>query len=271
VKTIHILQIAGFGDTLSLITRLPSLKDKYSDYSIKIYLGGFGKAPLFSKQQLEREGYQASIIKNLTYHNQLSGMSEMIKQNFVKEGDLFFDASFCNEIFDNKSPWFCDFDMYLPYKYKVEDKSITIDCPNMVAINPLTKSGNSEGFDSDVQRGRFWNREEWKSLCIKLSKNGYTPVFCGYGDEDWGLYEELKKEGYLVHSISNQSVEAVIDFLSNQVVAGVFCNSWQWEITSRIYVPTVCFYTKNHFFINNHIPKVLSLEHPSTAYKLESV
>ncbi len=55
MKTFHILQLAGFGDTLSAITRLPALREKYPDYKIKFWLGGFGKSPIFSKEQLERE------------------------------------------------------------------------------------------------------------------------------------------------------------------------------------------------------------------------
>ena len=56
MKTFHILQLAGLGDTLSAITRLPALKEEYPDYKIKFWLGGFGKAPLFSKSNFRAKG-----------------------------------------------------------------------------------------------------------------------------------------------------------------------------------------------------------------------
>ena len=43
MKTFHILQLAGYGDTLSAITRLPALKEKYPNHKIKFCLDGFGK------------------------------------------------------------------------------------------------------------------------------------------------------------------------------------------------------------------------------------
>ena len=65
-----ILQLAGFGDTLSLITRMPAMLESYPDHEPVFYLGGYGKSPHFSKEQLEREGFEAKLIKNLTFHNQ---------------------------------------------------------------------------------------------------------------------------------------------------------------------------------------------------------
>ena len=109
MKTFHILQLAGFGDTLSAITRLPAVKEKYPNYKIKFSLGGFGKSPWFSKQQLEREGYEAALIKNLTFHNQLPQMRDFIMTKFVKEDDRFEDWSFCDEIFS----YFCDFHLQI--------------------------------------------------------------------------------------------------------------------------------------------------------------
>ena len=157
MKTFHILQLAGYGDTLSAITRLPAVKEKYPDYKNKFWLGGFGKAPLFSKQQLEREGYEASLIKNLTFHNQLPQMRDFIVTKFVKEGDRFEDWSFCDEIFNNKKPVFSQYEMQYPYEYKTSEPSdeLKIFAQNIkdkkgVAIHPLTKDGNAEGFESDV-------------------------------------------------------------------------------------------------------------------------
>ena len=106
MKTFHILQLAGFGDTLSAITRLPALREQYPDYKIKFWLGGFGKSPIFSKEQLEREGCEAALIKNLTFHNQLPQMRDFITSKMVKAGDKFEDWSFCEEIFDNREPIF---------------------------------------------------------------------------------------------------------------------------------------------------------------------
>ena len=84
-----ILQLAGFGDTLSLITRMPALLRAHPDHEPIFYLGGFGKSPQFSKEQLEREGYEAKLIKNLTFHNQLPQMQDFLKTKVCKEGDIF--------------------------------------------------------------------------------------------------------------------------------------------------------------------------------------
>ena len=123
MKTFHILQLAGFGDTLSAITRLPAVKEEYPDYKIKFWLGGFGKSPIFSKQQLEREGYEAGLIKNLTFHNQLPSIRDFLMNKVVKEGDKLEDWSFCDEIFDNRKPIFSKYDLQYPYEYKTSEPS----------------------------------------------------------------------------------------------------------------------------------------------------
>ena len=253
-----ILSLAGFGDTLSLITRIPAMLEQHPEHQPVFYLGGFGKAPLLSKEQLEREGYKANIIKNLTYHNQLGKMCEFIKEKIVGENDLFLDASFCNEIFKNQEPPFYEYAMQIPYEYKTNKQVDMADShffKKFVAIHPLTKSGNAEGFESDVEKGRFWNRDQWKQLCVLLIDSGYTPAFVGYGDEDWGLIEEIFEEYGDTDKVldARMGVEETINFLQ-QCVAGVFCNSWDWEVTARAGIPTFSFYTKNHFFIQNHVP-----------------
>ena len=118
MNTFHILQLAGYGDTLSAITRLPAVKEKYPDYKIKFWLGGYGKSPMFSKEQLEREGYEAALIKNLTFHNQLPQMRDFLLTNVVKPADIFEDWSFCEEIFDNRIPDF--------HKYKMHKDSFAL-------------------------------------------------------------------------------------------------------------------------------------------------
>ena len=262
MKTFHILQLAGFGDTLSAITRLPAVKEKYPDYKIKFWLGGFGKAPLFSKQQLEREGYEAGLIKNLTFHNQLPSIRDFLMSKVVKEGDKLEDWSFCEEIFDNRKPIFSKYDLQFPYEYKTnanlktELKSFAehIKNNNGVAIHPLTKDGNAEGFQSDVDNGRFWKKEYWQETCELLNENGYTPTFVGINDEDWGLKDYCNQHNISYIDAMNYNIEDTIYLLGN--MAGcIACNSWDWEITSRLSIPTVCFYTKNHFFIQNHAPQ----------------
>jgi hypothetical protein len=114
----YILSLAGFGDTLSLLTRIPNLQKEYPEHEIEFFLGGFGKAVQFSKEQIEREGYSAKIIKNLTYHSQLASTKEFLKKNVVKPGDMFMDASFCDEIFQNQEPPFRQYDMVFPFEYK---------------------------------------------------------------------------------------------------------------------------------------------------------
>ena len=264
MKTFHILQLAGYGDTLSAITRLPAVKEKYPDYKIKFWLGGFGKAPLFSKQQLEREGYEASLIKNLTFHNQLPQMRDFIVTKFVKEGDRFEDWSFCDEIFNNKKPVFSQYEMQYPYEYKTSEPSgeLKIFAQNIkdkkgVAIHPLTKDGNAEGFESDVENGRFWKKEFWCEVCHHLENKGLTPTFVGINDEDWELksYCDLNDVPYI--DAMGFNIEETMYLLSN-TVGCIACNSWDWEVTSRLCIPTVVFYTKNHFFIQNHTPPTKS-------------
>ena len=252
MKKFIILQLAGFGDTLSAITRLPAVKEKYPEHEIVFYLGGYGKSVDFSKEQLEREGYKANIIKNLNFHNQLPEIRKLIKDNFVSDGDIFEDWSFCDEIFRNEDPPFYKYEMKFPYNYKTNVETEKRDSETVVAIHPLTKSGNAEGFESDVEKGRFWTRPEWKHLCIKLMSDGHKLAFVGHGDEDWGLIEELTNEGHKVLD-KRMGVEETISFLQT-VDGGIFCNSWDWEVTSRAGIPTFCFYTKNFFFIQNHIP-----------------
>ena len=261
MKTFHILQLAGYGDTLSAITRLPALREIYPDYKIKFWLGGFGKSPTFSKEQLEREGCEASLIKNFTFHNQIPQMREFITSKMVKDGDEFQDWSFCEEIFDNKQPIFSQYEMQFPYEYKTSDPtedlisfSKEIKNKNGVAIHPLTKDGNAEGFTSDVDNGRFWKKEFWEETCELLNENGYTPTFVGINDEDWGLKEYCSKRNIDYIDAMNYNVEDTM-FLLQNVTGCIACNSWDWEITSRLNIPTVVFYTKNHFFIQNHAPQ----------------
>ena len=261
MKTFHILQLAGFGDTLSAITRLPDIKRRYPDYKIKFWLGGFGKSPLFSKQQLEREGYEAGLIKNLTFHNQLPTIRDFLMSKVVKEGDKIEDWSFCEEIFDNRKPIFSKYDLQYPYVYKTQEPSDElrvfaehIKDNNGVAIHPLTKEGNAEGFQSDVDNGRFWKQEFWQETCELLNENKLIPTFVGIKDEDWGLKEYCDQHNISYIDAMNYNVEDTIYLLQN-VVGCIACNSWDWEITSRAQIPTVCFYTKNHFFIQNHAPQ----------------
>lgn len=265
MKTFHILQLAGYGDTLSAITRLPALKEKYPDHKIKFWLGGFGKSPQFSKEQLEREGYEAALIKNLTFHNQLAAMRDFLVNKVVKPGDEFEDWSFCEEIFENKKPHFAPYDMQFPYEYKTgeptdEAKEVVRQVKEKkgVAIHPLTKDGNAEGFESDVNNGRFWKQSFWQETCELLSEKGLTPTFVGINDEDWGLKEYCDKRRIEYIDAMGIDVENTIHILKN-VSGCIACNSWDWEITSRLNIPTVVFYTKNHFFIQNHTPQI---DHP---------
>jgi glycosyltransferase involved in cell wall biosynthesis len=255
-KKFHILALCGFGDILSAITRLPAVKEQYPEHEIVFWLGGVGKSVEFSKQQLEREGYSANIVNNLNFHNQLNPIRELIRTKIVEPGDEFQDWSFCDEIFNNEEPLFYHFPMQLPYQYEsgyqIRGTALEAYMPKagkFVAVHPLTKSGNAEGFESDVEKGRFWNRDEWKKLCELLITNNFTPVFVGYEDEDWGLIEEF---GDKVIDARGPVLDTIR--LLKECDGGVFCNSWDWEVTSRAGIPTYAFYTKNHFFIQNHVP-----------------
>ena len=52
---------------------MPAMLKAYPNHDPIFYLGGYGKSPQFSKEQLEREGYEAKLIKNMTFHNQIIG------------------------------------------------------------------------------------------------------------------------------------------------------------------------------------------------------
>ena len=260
-----ILQLAGFGDTLSLITRMPAMLRAYPNHEPLFYLGGYGKSPQFSKEQLEREGFEAKLIKNLTFHNQIPQMRDFLVTKIAKKGDIVIDASFCEEIFDNRVPAFHQYEMQFPYAYKTTNRSkeleamiATIKDKNGVAIHPLTKEGNAEGFKSDLDNGRFWKKEFWEETCELLSENGYTPTFVGINDEDWGLREYCDKRNISYIDVMGYNVEDTMYLLEN-VSGCIACNSWDWEITSRLGIPTIVFYTKNHFFIQNHAPQ---MNHP---------
>jgi len=253
MKTIHIMQCAGLGDTFSLLARMPALRDAYPGCDIKFYLGGHGRIPSLSKQQIENNGYEAIVVKNFSYHNQIANVEKAIRAS-IKKDDIFIEASFCKEIFANEKPEFWNYDLAFPFDYTIREETDFILPEKAIAVNPLTKGGNSEDFETWIKRNRFWSRDSWKSLIKTLCNGGYHPVFCGYGDEDWGLYKELLNEGYDVYSIGNLSVDKVISILK-RVDAGVFTNSWQWEITSRLGIPTISMYTNMNFFIQNHVPK----------------
>jgi hypothetical protein len=260
----HVLSLCGFGDILSHLTRIKAVKKKYPEHIVKFWLGGFGKAPQFSKEQIEREGYEAMIVKNLNFHNQLPAIRKLFLDQVVQENDIFEDWSFCEEIFQNKEPSFMQYDMEFPYNYsigreKTEDEKWYIDFTKddsraLVAIHPLTKSGNAEGFEHDLQAGRFWDKDKWVELCVKLIQSNRIPAFIGMGDEDWGVMDELDKMGYkaFYQNYMGFTIEEQVRFLQDGCRGCIATNSWDWEISSRAGLPTICFYTKNHFFIKIH-------------------
>ena len=187
-------------------------------------------------------------------------MRDFLLNKVVKPDDKFEDWSFCEEIFDNKKPHFAPYDMQFPYEYKTgepteQTKDIVrqIKEKNGVAIHPLTKDGNAEGFESDVDNGRFWKKEFWQEICELLNEKGLTPTFVGINDEDWGLKEYCDRRRINYIDAMGIDVENTIHILKN-VSGCIACNSWDWEVTSRLNIPTVVFYTKNHFFIQNHTP-----------------
>ena len=254
----NILALCGIGDILSLITRIPSVQQKYPDHQIKFFLGGFGRSPQFMKEIIEAEGYEVSLIKNLTFHNQLPQMREFIKDNAVQEGDEFQDWSFCEEIFQNKSPIFMQYPMAERYDYEYrkgafKDEIGLVHPENMVAIQPLTKSGNAEGFESDVEKGRFWSQDNWRHIIKCLVEDDFVPLFTGYGDEDWELVNYCKEKKIKHVNCTAYNIQDTFEILS-RCVGNIATNSWTWEITSRLNIPTICMYFKNHFFIQNHMP-----------------
>jgi glycosyltransferase involved in cell wall biosynthesis len=122
-----------------------------------------------------------------------------------------------------------------------------------IALKVWTTEGNAEGFQSDIDRGRFWDINEWRSIVHNIVDNGYCPMFVGINNEDGHLREYCDDNNISYLDGVGLSVEETIELLK-QVEGGIFCNSWEWELTSRMGIPTVCFYTKNHFFIANHTP-----------------
>ena len=88
---------------------------------------------------------------------------------------------------------------------------------NLIAIHPLAKSGNAEGFEHDLQQGRFWDKENWLDLCKLLIDEGNILLFVGYGDEDWGLYEDLNSEYDFKVIDGRASVENTIDIINVKI------------------------------------------------------
>ena len=115
--TVHLLCLCGLGDVFSHLARLPALQHEYPDHTIRFYLGGYGKSPQLSKEQINREGYEATVIKNLCFHSQLPKIREMLQKTVVKEGDIFQDWSYCEEIFANKEPPMMQYDIEFPHEH----------------------------------------------------------------------------------------------------------------------------------------------------------
>jgi hypothetical protein len=267
MNTFHILALCGIGDILSHITRFPAVNVKYPDHKIKMWIGGFGRSPQFMKEIVELENdlhdnIEVSLIKNLTFHNQLPEMRKFLNDNVVHPGDILEDWSFCEEIFQNKEPIFMQYEMTDGFDYEYTDRTeeFVTDLvflfghvtEPIIAIQPLTKSGNAEGFESDVERGRFWSQEHWQKICDKLHEDDMTIFLSGYGDEDWELFDYCNSKDYDVISGLGWTIAQTFDALAS-CDGNIACNSWTWEITSRLNIPTVCFFTKNHFFIQNHL------------------
>lgn len=273
-KTFNILQLAGFGDTLSAIARLDSVKEEYPDYKIKFWLGGFGKAPEFSKKILEKEGYEATIIKNFSFHNQITQTKKLISEKLLNDGDILEDWSFCEEIFKNQNPVFYkyDFDDFYDYQYEEEDFKFALNklegIKKPIAIHVTTRSGNPEGFDRDLERGRFWSQEGWLNLINGLIREGYTPVIMGIKDDDWGVREFLEEDKYIdAMDITLDQTMAILRIVHGAIT----CNSWMWEITSKLRVPTYVLFTHNHFFLENHIPRKPSSFWDHTFFQTENI
>ncbi len=290
---LYITFLAGFGDCLSLICLLPSIRKTYPNHEIVFYIGGFGRSPILCKEQLEAEKYadasgmwktnEVKIINNLTYHSQLPQIKEFLRKSVLKEGDLLLDASFCEEIFNNQEPWFWQHEMKWPYNYanlelgqyssetvnKTDEIDIIFEATHknnktvndvlskerlkIIGIKPLTKSGNAEGFEADLANNRFWPKEKWHTLVQRIIDAGHIPAILGISDEDWELYEKFKD-----HCVDfrNKSVGEVQCFIKH-LDAMICTNSWEWEVTSRHKrkIPTYCFFLKNPFFIENHVPR----------------
>ena len=121
-----------------------------------------------------------------------------------------------------------------------------------------------EGKPFLILHGFLGMGDNWKTLGKRFSENGYEVHLIDQRNHgrsahtsafSYELMAEDLKDYCDQHNISyidamNYNVEDTIYLLQN-VVGCIACNSWDWEITSRLSIPTVCFYTKNHFFIQN--------------------
>lgn len=271
MKKFYILALFGLGDCLSAICRLKSVKQKYPEYEIVFFLGGFGRSPQLSKEQLELEGYKANIINNFTYHGQLFQIEEFLKKSILKEGDILEDWSFCNEIFNNQEAYNWKYEFEYPYNYvneltvnpdkkkyqKIEEiQNLFLDkTKKYIGIKPLTKSGNAEGFSNDLAAGRFWTKENWYKLADLIVEKNHILVVFGINDEDWEICDYLNSKNVVYVDYRNRSVQEVQDCLK-YLDAFIGTNSFEWEITSRHKrkIPTYCMFFKNSFFIENHVP-----------------
>jgi len=259
MKTLHILSVAGIGDNISNVARLTAVYKEHGDIAVKFWLGGYGKSPQFSKELIDRvaekHGFnlKAAVVKNLTVHGQIPDIIKFIKSSPVVYGDddMFEDWSFCNEIFNNQEIPQSRYDIADGFDYSSEELSASaysyqelIDMradKRVIAIHPITTAGNHEGFEWHEQHGRFWNKEKWQQLLLKLEENDCVPLFTGIGDEDWGLVEWADKEMDYIDA-RGLNIQDTIDVL-NMVDGCISVNTWDWEITARRGIPTYVFYT----------------------------
>ena len=111
------------------------------------------RALFFPKSSLEREGYQAKLIKNLTFHNQLSADAGLsLKQRFVKKVIFFlmfrFAKRFLIIVFRSFTNIHYNFPMNIRLVTPTEEvKDIVkqIKEKNGVAIHPLNERWECRG------------------------------------------------------------------------------------------------------------------------------
>ena len=230
-KSAQITASCGIGDIVSFFAKIPSFKKTHQIDYLHIHLsGGWIEIPKL-------------IIE--------------LSQPVIKSG-LISSISLEEMKVDYKESWIPD-DSTLKYQFSIPfsiptfpSDDIKIPFNKICAINPVTASGNFEGFTP----GRYLSKEVWIEICKFMQQNGYRIVYLG-GEKDCGYipldYIDLDLCGVTTIreciSVLNKS-----DFF-------IGCNSWMWECCAYRGIPTVCSYLTNYdIFCKIHVP---SMERPS--------
>jgi len=260
----HIVALCGLGDYITFVARIKKFREMEGIEHLILWVGGHGKMPEKIKSIIEKqEGInEVKIIDNFSQHNQVDTVFKYIKGKKTEKADLVQDWSFVKEIFTHQEVPFLKYDIQYPFELKMSDEDRTwadkffetrgLNEIKTVCVHPVTKEGNVEGFNYDIQAGRFWDKVQYKEMIKKFLDNDYVVLLMGIPGEEWGL-DELVDDKNMISCIGLDIPKTIAILQRSKRFFG--CNSWDWEVVSRSGGTAFAFYTKNEFFIKLHLPQ----------------